>query len=302
MVERPPAEVMLTPADVADLVAGQHPQFAGRPLTELDAGPGSIGWDNLVYRLGDDLAVRLPRRRIGADLIVNEQRWLPSLAGRLPLPVPSPVAVGRPAGAYPWRWSIVPWFAGEPAATTDLDPQPAARDLGAFLAALHQPAPPGAPVNPFRSGPAAERRPSVVEWATRIGHRDVLSETGVEAGDLIARFDRLSSVRSARPRRGWIHGDLHPFNLIVAGQRIVAVIDWGDLAVGEPGCDLAAGWMLFDAVDRAHFFEAAGVDDAAVLAQAEAWSIFFCCVFLAADPGGPLGAVGSRTLKRLFPA
>ncbi|HYF64005.1 MAG TPA: phosphotransferase, partial [Herpetosiphonaceae bacterium] len=103
----PAADIAIDRELAAALVAGQYPDLADLPLS-----PGDEGWDNVLFRLGDSLAVRLPRRELGAELIVREQAWLPRLAERLSLPIPAPVRVGAPAGAYPWRWSIVPWLAG----------------------------------------------------------------------------------------------------------------------------------------------------------------------------------------------
>ena len=149
----PAAEVAIDSTLVRRLLATQHPDLAHLEPIEL-----ASGWDNVLFRLGPALTVRLPRRQLAATLVEHEQRWLPELADRLPLPVPTPVRFGRPTGFYPWSWSILPWFDGGPAgADPDLDGSTAARQLGDFLAALHRPAPADAPVNPFRGGPLAER-------------------------------------------------------------------------------------------------------------------------------------------------
>ena len=104
----PSAEADLSAGLVRRLVAGQHPDLAGLRVAVL-----ANGWDNVICRLGDDLAVRLPRRVAAAELIRHEQRWLPELAARLPLSIPAPVRVGRPALGYPWHWSIVPLLPGQ---------------------------------------------------------------------------------------------------------------------------------------------------------------------------------------------
>ncbi len=153
---------------VRSLVAGQHPDLSGLTLEHLDAG-----WDNTLWRLGDELLVRLPKRAQAAQLVANEQRWLPTLAPLLPLPVPTPVRFGRPSIEYPWRWSIVPWLSGRPGDQSAIsDPDDAARRLGHFLRALHRPAPPEAPRNPYRGIPLAERSSTfadrLVELATEI--------------------------------------------------------------------------------------------------------------------------------------
>ena len=133
----PAAEIEVTEGLVRHLLADQHHDLARLPLTLV-----ANGWDNVIFRLGSELTVRLPRRQLAADLVVHEQRWLPELAGRLPIRIPAPVRVGVPDERYPWRWSICPWFGGDVAADVELaDPVLEARRLGAFVAALHAPAP-----------------------------------------------------------------------------------------------------------------------------------------------------------------
>ena len=98
---RPPAEVAIDASLIRALLQEQHPDLAHLAL--VDVGEG---WDNRLFRLGDDLAVRIPRRAVAAVLIEQEQRWLPQLAPRLPLPIPVPRRVGRPGCGFPWSWSI----------------------------------------------------------------------------------------------------------------------------------------------------------------------------------------------------
>lgn len=149
----PAAEVALSPELVRRLPAEQHPDLVG-----LDIAVLANGWDNLVCRLGGDHLVRLPRRALAADLVVNEQRWLPGLARRLPLPVPAPVRTGQPGRGYPCAWSVVPFLPGGVVARTPpADPDRAARALGGFLSALNQPAPSDALVNAARGIPLARR-------------------------------------------------------------------------------------------------------------------------------------------------
>lgn len=74
---------------VSRLIAEQHPDLEGLPLWEIEAG-----WDKAIFRLGDRLAVWLPRRAAAARLITNEQRWLPN---------PGQIAVVASARAVPGR-------------------------------------------------------------------------------------------------------------------------------------------------------------------------------------------------------
>jgi hypothetical protein len=151
----PAAEVEVSAELVRRLLAGQHPDLARLPVEFL-----ANGWDNELYRVGDGLVARLPRRALGAEIIKNEQRWLPGLAPRLPLPIPYPERIGEPGRGYPYSWSVVPYLPGTPAAEASFDPATAAVAVGGFLGALHVPAPADAPANPFRGVPLADRQGS----------------------------------------------------------------------------------------------------------------------------------------------
>ena len=169
---------------------------------------------------------------------MNEQRWLPVVAPRLPLPVPAPVRAGRAALGYPWPWSVVPLLPGQLAAREPpADPAGAAASLGGFLAALHAPAPPDAPANPNRGIPLAERAAAVTDNLSVLG----------------GLVDRGAATRAwraalATPAWGgapvWVHGDLHPANILVRRGRISGVIDFGDITAGDPATDLSVAWML----------------------------------------------------------
>ena len=186
----PEAEVDIDPALIGALLEAQHADLARLPI--VDAGSG---WDNKLYRLGEDLAVRLPRRAAAASLIEQEQRWLPQLAPRLPLPVPVPVRIGRPGCGYPWSWSVVPWRSGETADIAAVhDPVSAATELGRFLCALHQPAPADAPRNPLRAVPLGDRDDVV--------HKCVRQLDRLVDGDrIIDVWRRLVERRRGRARR-----------------------------------------------------------------------------------------------------
>jgi aminoglycoside phosphotransferase (APT) family kinase protein len=274
--DMPAAEVEVTPALVRSLLTDQHPDLAELPL-ELVAN----GWDNVVYRLGAELSVRLPRRRLAAALVEHEQRWLPDLAARLPLPIPAPVRVGKPGRGYPWRWSVCPFFAGELAADVVLaDPAAEARRLGEFVAALHVPAPPDAPVNAFGRGQAVGAlTPRVEENIQRLGlaRSDAVRE----------RWYELTSVPEWGGTPLWVHGDLHTANVLVGDGRLAAVLDFGDMTGGDPAVDLAIGWMLFGPHDRAVFRSATGGLDDATWARAEAWALHFALLYLANSADNP---------------
>ena len=214
--------------------------------------PVGEGWDNAVFRLGEEFAVRLPRRAASAPMIEHELRWLPELAPRLPLPVPTPVRTGRPGSGFPWAWSVVRWVPGTNAANGELrNPQAVALALGQFLRALHQPAPDDAPRSPFRSIPLDARTSRLHE------HLDQLGDT-INRERVLAVWDRLVITPRWSGPPTWIHGDLHPANLLLVDDHLASVIDFGDITCGDPATDLSVMWMLLPPEHRETLFTAAG--------------------------------------------
>lgn len=291
----PAAEVDVSADLVRRLLAAQQPDLAHLPIEVM-----ANGWDNLIFRVGGELLARMPRRAVAARLIVHEQRWLPALESQLPLPVPAPVRVGRPGLGYPWPWSIVPFLPGQVSSRNPpADLRAAAVSLGGFLAALHTPAAPGAPANAVRGVPLADRSATVTQnlnaVAGLIDRRAVLRVWG--AAVAAQKWD-LPPV--------WLHGDLHPANIVVHGGRISGVIDFGDITSGDPATDLSVAWMLLpaDCHDAfRHAYLAAGKHAASdgIWARARGWALALSLVFLAHSADNPqLAEVGHRTISAVF--
>ena len=287
---KPAADIEIDEALVRALLREQHPDLADLPLQSMDSG-----WDNAMFRLGDALAVRLPRRVATTKLIEHEQKWLPQLAPLLPIPVPAPVRTGQPADNYPARWSIVPWLKGRNADLCEPRADQAER-LAAFLCALHRPAPADAPFNPWRGVPLRERAEQIAERIRRLEqHTTLLND------DVVRIYhEAMSAPVDVAPT--WLHGDLHGGNLLVDDGVISGVIDWGDMTSGDRATDLATLWMNFaDRKARANAMRACnGVSDATWL-RARGWAVFFGITLgtsgLAGDTRHALMA--RRTLERV---
>lgn len=287
----PAAEHLIDAALVARLLADQHPDLAALPLQAVDAG-----WDNALFRLGDQLAVRLPRRAAAATLIAHEQRWLPHLANRLALPVPVPCRTGNAGRGYPWRWSIQSWLPGHAA---DLHPPAPAQAaaFAAFLRSLHRPAPPDAPINPVRGGRLRERAPFAEKRLGRLSTNTAL---------ISPQLWQLWQAALDAPLDGeptWLHGDLHPRNVLTEQGSITGIIDWGDITAGDSATDLAAVWMLFDDTHtRRTAFAAYGECSTATLARARGWAIHLGAILL--DSGlvdnSRHALIGEHTLRRVL--
>jgi aminoglycoside phosphotransferase (APT) family kinase protein len=291
MKGRPPTEHPIGIDLVRGLVQDQHPDLADMALTRL-----AEGWDNELYRLGPHLVLRLPRREASAALIRTEQRWLPELAADLPIPVPTPVRIGRPGRGYPWRWSITPWLPGVDATQGPLRRE-AAPKLGDFLRVLHRPAPAEAPYNPDRSITLADRAPRTEATLARL---EVLRPK------LITREVRRAWIEGVTAEIDlpavWIHGDLHGLNVLTQQGRLCGVIDWGDMARGDPATDLYGLWLLLpDRAAREAALAAYGGVSQATLQRARGWAVSLGAVLIEAglinDP--VLAVMGEHTLRAL---
>lgn len=285
----PVTEVDVTTELVRSLLEAQHPDLATLPL-EVAAS----GWDNVMVRIGDHLAARLPRRDVAVILIEHERRSLPELAPRLPLPIPVPVRLGEPGDGYPWPWTITPWLPGRPLLhAPPADPHLTARQLGEFVAALRAPAPTDAPPNPYRGVPLAERTEHVARWADELG--EAIDSAAVQA----CWRDHLALPRWAGPPQ-WLHGDLHLLNVLADGERVTAVIDFGDVTSGDPATDLFIAWMALPPEARPTFRAAADVDDD-TWRRARAWALCMGLAYLSnPSPTNQLRPVGRATVEAVL--
>ena len=239
--------------------------------------------------------MRLPRRQIAAALVEDEQRWLPHLAPLLPIAIPTPIHVGAPAEGYPWAWGVIPWGPGGIAAfSAFVDPAWEARRLGEFVSALHRPAPPDAPSNPFRDGPLSDCDEPVKMRLERLAGVIVAAPAGRCWDGLM-----VTAVWPGPPL--WLLGDLHSANVMVSDGAISTVNDFGDITAGDPATDLAIAWMLFEPSSRVMFRRYCGAPDDDTWARARDWALHFSLAYLATSADNPLMAsIGVRTLEAVF--
>lgn len=283
----------ITAALVSRLIGAQFPQWAGLPVR-----PVPDGWDNITFRLGEDLSVRLPSGARYAVQVDKEHRWLPVLARQLPLPIPEPLARGRPGCGYPWPWSVYRWQPGEPAGQASLPDLPRfAADLAGFLARLHQIDPAGGPPpgehNFFRGGPVA-----VYDAETH----DAIAALGPGTGTGGAA--EVWGAALAAPWDGppvWVHGDVSSGNLLARQGRLSAVIDFGCLGVGDPACDVTIAWTFFSGPGRRAFRDRLPVDEA-TWARGRGWAVWKAVTALASavrdGDGDGAAAASCRRLLR----
>ncbi|MFD0633440.1 aminoglycoside phosphotransferase family protein [Catenulispora yoronensis] len=246
------------------LIDSQFPQWSALPLTPVVPG----GSDHAIFRLGTELTVRLPRHAGAMRQARKEAAWLPRLAPQLPLETPLPEAVGTPGLGYPWSWAVHRWMPGEPAtADTLADSVECAQTLAEFVTALQRCAIDGAEDDPdVRGGTQlaarnADTRAAIVRTA---GTFDATAMTEVWDAALAApAWDRPPV---------WVHGDFHTGNILTRAGRVAAVLDFGELAVGDPAPDTMIAFTLLGTKTREVYRSALGVDDA-TWARGRGWAL-----------------------------
>lgn len=288
-------EVEVDDGAVRRLVDAQVPHLADRPLTRLD----TWGTDHVIYRLGDDLSVRLPKIGWAATQGEREAEWLPRLARRLPVAVPVPLFVGEPGEGYPYRWYVSPWVDGVNPRPEEADLHVLARDAAAFVLALQAIETTGAP--PPRWGQRGGEHAGADEFLRECAEK-VRATSDVDVDALLAVWDE--GMHAPRWDRApvWAHGDLQDGNMLVRAGRLVGVIDWGGLVCGDPSVELMCAWSLFDAGSRATYREALGFVDDATWLRGRAWatSAAVCALGYYRDTNPEIVARSWRTVRAVL--
>ena len=271
---------------VRRLIADQFPQWANLPVRPV----AQSGWDNRTFHLGEDMSVRLPSSQMYSRQVEVEQRWLPVLARALPLPIPQPLAMGEPDHGYPWKWSVYRWIPGEAASPGAINSLPEfSRQLAGFLVSLQKidatNGPPPGPGNFYRGGNLSiydnQARSAIAALDWRV---NASAAERAWSAALTTNWERAPV---------WVHGDIAMGNLLLNHGRLSGVIDFGQLAVGDPACDLAIAWTLLRGESREVFRTALGLDSA-TWQRGRAWALWKA-VILAAGMSKTTAAEGAHS-------
>ncbi|MCV3210376.1 aminoglycoside phosphotransferase family protein [Mesorhizobium sp. YC-39] len=268
-------KIEIDTALVSRLIGIQFPRWKNLAVRPVEPG----GWDNRTFHLGDEMLVRLPSAAAYSLQVEKEHRWLPRLAPLLPLPIPVPLAMGAPAENYPWHWSIYRWIEGETATRERIaSPSQFAASLAELLVALQRIDPTGGPApgqhNFFRGGPL-----SVYDGETRQAIAALDGKIDTEAASTVWEAALAATWQGAPV---WFHGDVSCGNLLVRQGRLSAVIDFGTSGVGDPSCDLAIAWTLFEGESREAFRDGLPADEA-MWARGRGWTLWKALITLAGD-------------------
>lgn len=259
-------KIIIDTALVRSLIDKQFPEWSHLSIEPVK----NSGWDNRTFHLGTEMLIRMPSAAEYAGQAEKEQTWLPKLAPHLPLPIPTPIALGKPEDLYPWIWSINLWLPGNPAAIPEIDDlSQFAVQLAEFLKALQSidasNGPLAGPQSFYRGGGIAVYD-AETQQAIELLKNDIDVPLAIEIWETA-----LSTKWQTEPV--WVHGDISAGNLLVSNGQLSAVIDFGQLAVGDPACDLAIAWVFFEEKSREAFFQTLQLDKDTV-ARGRAWALW----------------------------
>lgn len=270
-------EFLIDEVLIGRLLSEQAPQWSNLPIRRL----ASSGTDNAIFRLGDHLALRIPKRPTAVALLAKELDWLPHFQG-LPLQVPVLRFRGR-ADIWPdCEFGIFDWVEGKIASPHNIaDAGIAARDLARFLKALHEKDIAGAPA----AGELNSRRGVALDLLSTATRQsiDVLADE-IDARGTHALWEEACLTRGQKTPV-WLHGDLKADNLITRDGVLHGVIDWGLSAVGDPAADYATAWVWVEPSARAEFQATLDVDDEAWV-RAKGWALYGAVIALSYYRGG----------------
>ncbi len=215
----------------------------------------SAGTDHALYRLGDEMVIRLPKIGWAVENVDREYLWLPKIAPCLPISVPLPVAKGQPTNEYPYPWSIYCWLEGNnPKVSSLQNPIALADELATFIRAMHS--------IDLANGPPSNRGVPLIEKDLETRQALIKLEETIDVPFVTQIWENALKAPQWSKPPVWIHGDLSPGNLLQVNGHLSAVIDFSMLGIGDPACDLIIAWNLLPSYARAIFRSALQVEDA----------------------------------------
>lgn len=253
---------------VQKLVSTQFPKWKDLPLKPIS----SAGTDNALYRLGNDMIVRLPRIHWAASDVDKESLWLPKIAPFIPFPISTPLEKGTASEGYPWSWAIYKWIEGyNPIVNRIANPESLLNDLVVFLKAMH--------TIDLDNGPASNRGVPLKE--KDLETRKAIQELHgmIDTPSVLSLWEESLKIPSWSKKPVWVHGDLSPGNVLLKSDRLSGIIDFGSLGVGDPACDLIIAWNLLSANIREQFKKQLQVDESTWL-RGRAWALSIALIQL----------------------
>lgn len=226
------------------------------------------GHDNRTFHLGDKMSVRLPSGKDYEAQVEKENKWLPYLSKHLPYLISCPIAIGKPNKDYPYAWSINKWLEGESLdSVSGIDKIELAKTLAHYLTLLQK-------VDPLDAPKAGKHN------FYRGGDLEVYHEQTLEALEQlkdVLPIEKLNEIFNQSLESKWnksgvfVHGDVAPGNLLIQNNKLVGLIDFGILGVGDPACDYAMAWTYFNEEERKVFLANIDVD---TINRARGWALW----------------------------
>ena len=248
------------------------------PIENLSVKPAqATGSDNFIFRVGNDLLIRLPRHASSESQLKKEIKWLPLLSEVLPVSIPQIYFKGSPAPEFPFQWGIFKWIDGsiyDPLLFENTDH--IVNTMVHFIHALWKADPSNGPEygehNNFRGQPLAERDKQTTEAIKTLPHF-YKQET------LTSLWNTACTMNVWNKPYIWVHGDLHWGNILTKNDNLSGIIDFGSLGLGDPAVDVMCAWILFSPEKRRLFKQKINVDTP-TWTRGMGWALSFAAIAL----------------------
>jgi aminoglycoside phosphotransferase (APT) family kinase protein len=276
---------------VYSLLKYQRPEWANLPLKRIS----SSGTDNALFRLGSQYIVRLPRIDWATESINKEYQWLPKISQFLKIPISEPLFKGNPDKIYPWHWLILKWNEGHnPHFEKENEYELLAKDLACFLNEIHR--------IKLTNGPYSRRGIPLKEmdYETQNAISQLAEEIDIPL--VTSLWNELISIPAWNQKPVWVHGDFLPGNILVENNRLNAVIDFSDVGIGDPACDLVIGWSLLNSHSRQKFKENLENIDGHTWERGKGWALSIAFIMLPyyKNSNPTLASLARRMIKNVL--